>query len=197
MNTYIPSFNTCYCWDVSKGSVHQILDGHFHYVQGVAWDPLAKYAASLSSDRTCCIYVNRSSKSKGVEKTNIVCQHVITKLETQMTDESKSARNHLFHDETLPSFFRRLAWSPDGSFLVLPAGSYKPTAASEPTCASCLEAKSSRWWLVLDTMSNVTKRDPAAQFLVVFRNKDTIGLRSFIAGGKLLQVQLTVSVVQY
>ncbi|XP_059651340.1 C-terminal binding protein AN-like [Cornus florida] len=40
----------------------------------------------------------------------------------------------------------------------------------------------------LDTMLNVTKRDPAAQFLVVFRNKDTIGLRSFTAGGKLLQI---------
>ncbi|XP_077248249.1 C-terminal binding protein AN-like [Tasmannia lanceolata] len=40
----------------------------------------------------------------------------------------------------------------------------------------------------LDTTSNVTKRDPAAQFLVVFRNKDTIGLRSFAAGGKLLQI---------
>ncbi|XP_050236298.1 C-terminal binding protein AN [Mercurialis annua] len=42
-------------------------------------------------------------------------------------------------------------------------------------------------WL-LDAMSDVTKRDPAAQFLVVFRSKDTIGLRSFAAGGKLLQI---------
>ncbi|VFQ75641.1 unnamed protein product [Cuscuta campestris] len=40
----------------------------------------------------------------------------------------------------------------------------------------------------LDTMSNITKRDPAAQFLVAFRSKDTIGLRSFTAGGKLLQI---------
>ncbi|KAA8516092.1 hypothetical protein F0562_019271 [Nyssa sinensis] len=40
----------------------------------------------------------------------------------------------------------------------------------------------------LDTMLNVTKRDPAAQFLVVFRSKNTIGLRSFTAGGKLLQI---------
>ncbi|KAL6498797.1 hypothetical protein OROGR_028344 [Orobanche gracilis] len=40
----------------------------------------------------------------------------------------------------------------------------------------------------LDTLSNVSKRDPAAQFLVVFRNKDTIGFRSFTAGGKLLQI---------
>lgn len=123
--------NSCIIWDVNKGSVHQILDGHFHYVQGVAWDPLKKYAASLSSDRTLRVYVNKPTKSKGVEKTNYVCQHVIAKLETQTTEESKSARSHLFHDETLPSFFRRLAWSPDGSFLVVPAGSYRPTAASE------------------------------------------------------------------
>ncbi|KAK4418564.1 C-terminal binding protein AN [Sesamum alatum] len=40
----------------------------------------------------------------------------------------------------------------------------------------------------LDTLPNVTKRDPAAQFLVVFRSKETIGLRSFTAGGKLLQI---------
>ncbi|MCL7022767.1 hypothetical protein MKW94_018299, partial [Papaver nudicaule] len=31
-------------------------------------------------------------------------------------------------------------------------------------------------------------RDPAAQFLVAFKSKDTIGLRSFAAGGKLLQI---------
>ncbi|KAK8711307.1 hypothetical protein V6N13_146591 [Hibiscus sabdariffa] len=46
--------------------------------------------------------------------------------------------------------------------------------------------KGGGWFL--DTMSNVTKKDPAAQFLVVYRNKDTIGLRSFAAGGKLLQI---------
>ncbi|KAJ0967853.1 hypothetical protein J5N97_024770 [Dioscorea zingiberensis] len=40
----------------------------------------------------------------------------------------------------------------------------------------------------LDTMSNVTKRDPAVQFLVSFRSKDILGLRSFAAGGKLLQI---------
>ncbi|XP_047976440.1 C-terminal binding protein AN-like [Salvia hispanica] len=46
--------------------------------------------------------------------------------------------------------------------------------------------KGGGWFL--DTLSNVTKRDPAAQFLVVYRNKDTIGFRSFTAGGKLLQI---------
>lgn len=129
--------NSCIIWDVNKGSVLQILDAHLHYVQGVAWDPLAKYVASLSSDRTCRIYVNKpQSKEKGNEKRNYVCQHVIAKSEHQMIDESKSVQNHLFHDETLPSFFRRLAWSPDGSFLLVPAGSYRFSPASEPVNTS-------------------------------------------------------------
>ncbi|XP_038684413.1 C-terminal binding protein AN [Tripterygium wilfordii] len=46
--------------------------------------------------------------------------------------------------------------------------------------------KGGGWYL--DTMSFVTQRDPAAQFLINFRSKDTIGLRSFAAGGKLLQI---------
>ena len=73
----------------STGSVIQILDDHFHYVQGVAWDPLSKYAASLSSDRTCRIYANKPTKTKGVEKINYVCQHVITKAGSQSVDDSK------------------------------------------------------------------------------------------------------------
>ncbi|MQM21701.1 hypothetical protein Taro_054745 [Colocasia esculenta] len=40
----------------------------------------------------------------------------------------------------------------------------------------------------LDVMTNVTKRDPAAQFLITFRSQDMVGLRSFAAGGKLLQI---------
>ncbi|KAL8477098.1 hypothetical protein ACS0TY_029419 [Phlomoides rotata] len=124
--------NSCIIWDANKGSVLQILDAHFHYVQGVAWDPLGKYAASLSSDRTCRVYINKPSKTKGVEKLNYVCQHVISKAESPVTDESKTARSHLFLDETLPSFFRRLAWSPDGSFLLVPAGSHRSTPTAEP-----------------------------------------------------------------
>ena len=39
-----------------------------------------------------------------------------------MFSNVQSVKSHLFHDETLPSFFRRLKWSPDGSFLLVPAG---------------------------------------------------------------------------
>lgn len=66
------------------------MDAHFHYVQGVAWDPLAKYVASLSSDRTCRIYINKpQGKSKGTEKINYVCQHVIAKAEQPLAHDCK------------------------------------------------------------------------------------------------------------
>ncbi|MCO5590772.1 hypothetical protein L7F22_044747 [Adiantum nelumboides] len=51
-----------------------------------------------------------------------------------------------------------------------------------------------RGWC-LDTMSNVTIRDPAVQFLVVLRNRDRIGLRSLAAGGKLLQANKKLELV--
>ncbi|XP_068652928.1 chromatin assembly factor 1 subunit FAS2 [Aristolochia californica] len=126
--------NSCIIWDVNKGSAHQILDAHQHYVQGVAWDPLGRYLASISSDRTCRIYINKNqTKTKGLDKRNYVSQYILVKSERQKVDDCKmtSVKSHLFHDETLPSFFRRLAWSPDGSFLVAPAGSSKFSSASE------------------------------------------------------------------
>ncbi|KAI4355147.1 hypothetical protein L6164_003947 [Bauhinia variegata] len=47
----------------------------------------------------------------------------------------------------------------------------------------------------LDSMYDVSKRDPAAQFLIIFRSKDTIGLRSLAAGGKLLQINRRMELV--
>jgi len=44
--------------------------------------------------------------------------------------EGKRAKALLFADETLPSFFRRLDWTPDGALLIAPAGLYKPDAVS-------------------------------------------------------------------
>jgi len=103
---------TCVIWDASKGKVHQELRGHQNHVKGEAWDPSEQYIASLSSDRSCKIYAN---KPKEGTRMNFVCEHTLVK--------EPVVESHLFYDdEKLPSFFRRLAWSPDGSFLLLPAG---------------------------------------------------------------------------
>jgi len=40
----------------------------------------------------------------------------------QHRQQQQQQKHPLFHDETINSFFRRLSWSPDGSFLVIPAG---------------------------------------------------------------------------
>jgi WD40 repeat protein len=59
-------------------------------VQGVAWDPLGQYIASLSSDRTCKIYANKpQGKSKNAQNMNFVCQHTLAKIEFQNPDDSK------------------------------------------------------------------------------------------------------------
>ncbi|CAJ1937837.1 unnamed protein product [Sphenostylis stenocarpa] len=128
--------NCCIIWDVDKGTSIQKLEAHAHYVQGVAWDPLGKYISSLSSDRTCRIYMNKPFKSKGIEKIHYVCQQIISKADQPLLKDSEETKCHLFNDETMPSFFRRLAWSPDGSFLLVPAGSYKINTASESVNAA-------------------------------------------------------------
>ncbi|KAH7438672.1 hypothetical protein KP509_04G025800 [Ceratopteris richardii] len=51
-----------------------------------------------------------------------------------------------------------------------------------------------RGWC-LDTISDVTIRDPATQFLVVLRNHERVGLRSLAAGGKLLQANKKLELV--
>ncbi|MCO5554141.1 hypothetical protein L7F22_007667 [Adiantum nelumboides] len=131
--------NTVIVWDVAKGNPQQVLKDHMHYVQGVAWDPIGQYIASISGDRTCRIYNSKSqnSKSKSQDRPNFFCQSVLVKAELpkQEDDATKDTptKMNLFHDETLPSFFRRLAWSPEGSFLLLPAGIHKFPSESVST----------------------------------------------------------------
>jgi hypothetical protein len=44
----------------------------------------------------------------------------------------------LFHDDTMPSFFRRPAWSPCGSFLAVPAGIFREHAGAKEQHATYL-----------------------------------------------------------
>ncbi|KAL2621233.1 hypothetical protein R1flu_001438 [Riccia fluitans] len=140
--------NTCIIWDVNRGAVDQVLSDHQHYVQGVTWDPAGEYIVSLSSDRTCRFYSSRplpkklTAKEKKEEKERKIfeCRHVLFKRDpgvslgfSKVDDVLKPAsKQYLFYDENMPSFFRRPSWSPDGSFLLLPAGMEKPTPDAAP-----------------------------------------------------------------
>ena len=90
----------------------KVLRDHTHFIQGVAWDPLGKYLVTESADGSVKIWQASSRKSTAMAVTafNKLCK---------ANNESKA---NLFHDETLVSFFRRPAFSPDGALLLLPAG---------------------------------------------------------------------------
>ncbi|XP_074642956.1 chromatin assembly factor 1 subunit B-like [Tubulanus polymorphus] len=103
--------NSAIMWDVKKGKSISILKEHKSFVQGVAWDPLNQYVATLSCDRCCRIY-NVNTKQ---------CIQKVTKLVTS-ADKGKSKLSRMFHDDSMKSFFRRLCFSPDGELLITPAG---------------------------------------------------------------------------
>lgn len=152
--------NTAMVWEVSSGRLMQKMSDHAHYVQGVAWDPRGRYLSTQSSDRTVRIY--KAARSQPAVKKDTAQEEsgvsvpatapspakvVYSKLVTANVIssapglEAKAAsgpvqthKQKLFLDETTPSFFRRLAWSLDGSLLVTPMGQFYAT--SGPSSAS-------------------------------------------------------------
>lgn len=180
-------------------SVYRNSMDHTHYVQGVAYDPLGVYLASMGSDRSVRVFPRKTpAKSKkkvlrpsntGTSSTKMECfppsehrrmvDQLLTesKLEVNKSklikfrtnrafvsntnssniDESnanvtanendnklnvsesqpKPQRSHLFADEsTLESFFRRLAWTTDGAFLITPAALYHPESSSSSSAST-------------------------------------------------------------
>ncbi|XP_048397459.1 chromatin assembly factor 1 subunit B [Stegostoma tigrinum] len=102
--------NTAIMWDVNKGVKLSIFNEHKSYVQGVTWDPLGQYIATLSCDRVMRVY---STQTRRVAFN-------VSKMSSGCEGETKSYR--MFHDDGMKSFFRRLTFTPDGSLLLIPAG---------------------------------------------------------------------------
>ncbi|KAJ8013154.1 hypothetical protein DPEC_G00050340 [Dallia pectoralis] len=103
--------NTAIMWDVTKGQKLCIFNDHKSYVQGVTWDPLGQYVATLSCDRVMRVYSTQSRKKA----------YSVSKMSSGSAEgEVKPYR--MFHDDSMRSFFRRLSFTPDGSFLLAPAG---------------------------------------------------------------------------
>lgn len=86
---------------------------HNHYVQGVTWDPQNKYIVSQSTDRSINIYkLIFDNQSESSQLKDLKLQNKIVKFKS----------SYMFHNETLPSFFRRLTMSPCGNLLLIPTG---------------------------------------------------------------------------
>ncbi|XP_067676573.1 chromatin assembly factor 1 subunit B-like [Haliotis asinina] len=107
--------NSAILWDTSKDSKLALFNDHKSFVQGVALDPLNEFAATLSCDRSLRVY----------SMTGKTCVNNVSKMiipSTTPDPEVKQKPFRMYHDDTMGSFFRRLAFSPDGQFLITPAG---------------------------------------------------------------------------
>ncbi|XP_014642327.1 PREDICTED: chromatin assembly factor 1 subunit B [Ceratotherium simum simum] len=104
--------NTAIIWDVGKGQKISIFNEHKSYVQGVTWDPLGQYIATLSCDRILRVY---STQKKRVAFN-------VSKMLSGISAEGEARSYRMFHDDSMKSFFRRLSFTPDGSLLLTPAG---------------------------------------------------------------------------
>ncbi|SCU89058.1 LAME_0E02080g1_1 [Lachancea meyersii CBS 8951] len=123
--------NSVRVFDVAGESCVAIAADHNHYVQGIVWDPQNEFIISQSADRSVHLHrivydgsgtvadlklLNRIIRGDGP------CRKAANSTEL---DYSNIKSSYLFHNETLPSFFRRLDISPCGNLLCLPAGIFK------------------------------------------------------------------------
>ncbi|XP_060785423.1 chromatin assembly factor 1 subunit B [Neoarius graeffei] len=104
--------NTAIMWDIQKGQKICIFNDHKSYVQGVSWDPLGQYISTLSCDRVMRVYSTHTKKKA----------YSVSKMTSGSAGEGEVKNFRMFHDDSMRSFFRRLTFTPDGSFLLVPAG---------------------------------------------------------------------------
>ncbi|KAF5903092.1 chromatin assembly factor 1 subunit B, partial [Clarias magur] len=104
--------NTAIMWDIQKGQKICIFNDHKSYVQGVSWDPLGQYISTLSCDRVMRVYSTHTKKKA----------YSVSKMTSGSAAEGEVKNFRMFHDDSMRSFFRRLTFTPDGSFLLAPAG---------------------------------------------------------------------------
>eukprot|EP01041_Mallomonas_annulata_P001666 gene1666-3220_t len=140
--------------------------GHSKYVQGVAWDPLDQMVVTQSADRTCRVhqfkYKTGTPLKLGAKATltikmlgsgsspSVGTEGPVTasSVDNPPVIGTKSPPSNLYADDTVPCFFRRLAFSPDGSLLITPSGVLRSTVSEN----------------VAMTTSATTTAQPAASF---------------------------------
>lgn len=129
--------NAIRVFHVATGECVAHMTDHNHYTQGVAWDPLDQLILSQSADRAVNVYEiirdqDAESKLQLKLKNKIMkCELPQRHKETDQLNLSNTKLSFLFHNETLPSFFRRPAISPCGSLICIPAGILKSDTGAE------------------------------------------------------------------
>lgn len=116
--------NTVIMWDMQKYTKVHIFSDFKGYVQGVSWDPLNKYIASVGSDRALRIHNVNTKK----------IAYNISKAPWTNSTEKGTFRARLFYDDTLQSYFRRLTFTPDGELLIVPSGILEKGDKINNTC---------------------------------------------------------------
>lgn len=125
-------------WDIKKSRMLQRFDGPTGYVKFVAVDPLSKFVAFFSCDRTLRVYKSSKTKKSIFNIKHCVrksCGYDLTEEESSDQEEVKK-KNELKENENKPepkatdflflpdnfreSIFLRGEWSPDGSLLLVP-----------------------------------------------------------------------------
>ncbi|GFY59559.1 chromatin assembly factor 1 subunit B [Trichonephila inaurata madagascariensis] len=104
--------NTAIIWDMQKFQKVHICSDSKGYVQGVTWDPLNSFIASIGSDRALRIFNLNTKKTA----------YRVQRAPWSVTTEKGTTRARLFFDDTLKSYFRRLNFTPDGELLIVPSG---------------------------------------------------------------------------
>ncbi|CCC68186.1 hypothetical protein NCAS_0B01020 [Naumovozyma castellii] len=125
--------NSIRVFDIESGKLLGTYADHNHYVQGVTWDPLNEFILSQSADRSVNIYqIIWDSDSNTIDKLKLKNRIMKGELPQRDDENDKTKLDYknlktsfLFHNESLPSFFRRLTISPCGSIFCIPAGIFK------------------------------------------------------------------------
>lgn len=107
--------NLSYIWNLKDGSALFELPNHSGYVQGVAWDPLNNFVATLCTDRYLRIYKISTTGKKP--------QQVVKLNKFKLNADDPSSKSSLmFYDDTLATIGRRISFSPHGELLACPSG---------------------------------------------------------------------------
>ena len=148
--------NSAIVWNAKTGDKLAILREHKGLVQGVGWDPRNAHVATLSTDRCLRLFsvekkyrcnatifkMARVDPAKAnaaaLEKTNDQNKENAASSAAAAATSKKPATSNirLYHDDTMKSFFRRPAFSPDGQLLITPAGLWNEAEDSKPTNAA-------------------------------------------------------------